>query len=128
MNNRETTIEELRRTGYKVAVEHSVLNLISKNKWEDFPTGDILKYATRITVTDPSGNTAEGRSVCHSKDIPNKKMGNRIALGRAMKNLRTGNLCEFIRNQPARERSSNSSTSDLGIANDSDSLSTQQLV
>jgi hypothetical protein len=67
------TIEGLRKTGFKVMVIHSM---------------DV----TTIYVTDLHGNTARGQSICHEDENYNRKLGNKIALGRAIKNLTMGEV------------------------------------
>jgi len=77
MKNSNITIEGLRKTGFKVFVNH------------------ISNWHTEIFVTDPKGNTAFGYSLCNDEDQPNRKLGNKIALGRALKNLHNKIYCEF---------------------------------
>lgn len=62
------TIEGLRKIGYKVMVIHN----------EDITT---------IFLTNTEGMTTMGQSVCHIGDTYNRKLGNKIALGRALKAL-----------------------------------------
>jgi hypothetical protein len=78
--NSNITIEGLRKSGFKVCVKHH---------W-----GSTFGY-TVIWVTDPNGNTAFGGSTCNSQDNYNRKLGNKIALGRAMKKLATKDYCTF---------------------------------
>jgi hypothetical protein len=77
------TIQQLRKDGYKVRVLHSrifksiILPQLS-------PTGG----ETIIQITTPDGKiTVEGRAICSDKDNFNRKTGNFIALGRAMKQI-----------------------------------------
>ena len=82
MKNKAPTIAGLRRNGWKVAVIHNFdLN---------------YRHRTHIVVTNPEGIHAEGIAVQHVSDNYNRKIGNAIALGRALKNMETGNYCEFI--------------------------------
>lgn len=67
------TIEGLRKTGYKVMVVHD-------------------EGVTTIFLTNLDGFTAMGQSVCHVGDNFNRKLGNKIALGRAIKALTTGDV------------------------------------
>lgn len=67
------TIEGLRKIGYKVMVIH-----------ED--------GVTTIFLTNLDGITAAGQSACHHGDQFNRKLGNKIALGRAIKNLTVGDI------------------------------------
>lgn len=70
------TIEKLRKQGWKVLVYH------------------FSSYHTEIIITDPYNiGHAKGVAVCHYKDQPNRKMGNIIAVGRAMKNWKNKNFC-----------------------------------
>lgn len=71
------TIEGLRKSGFKVFVNH-------QSHWH-----------TQIFVTDLHGNTSFGYALCNDKDQPNRKLGNKIALGRALKNLKNKIYCDF---------------------------------
>ena len=63
------TIQALRVVGYKVMVIHDA-------------------HVTRVYLTSPVFNkTSLGLSYCHEGDTFNRKLGNRIALGRAVKNM-----------------------------------------
>jgi len=77
MKTSNITIEGLRKTGFKVYVNH------------------ISNWHTQIFVTDPQGHTAFGYALCNDQDQPNRKLGNKIALGRALKNLQNKVYCEF---------------------------------
>jgi hypothetical protein len=81
MKNKAPTIAQLRRTGWKVAVIHNF-------DWN-------CRKRTHIVVTNPEGQHAEGIAVQHVSDNYNRKIGNAIALGRALKNMDKGNFCEF---------------------------------
>jgi hypothetical protein len=67
------TIHELRKAGYKVRVIHS----FSEDE----------QRVTKIEITTPEGTSAWGASYCHVKDNYDRKLGNKIAVGRAMKAL-----------------------------------------
>jgi hypothetical protein len=71
------TIEQLRKNGWKVFVKHK------------------SAFHTEIFLTDTEGNTSVGVAICHDKDQPNRKLGNKIALGRAIKNYNHGFFCEL---------------------------------
>jgi hypothetical protein len=71
------TIEGLRKSGFKVFVKHHG------------------NYSTEIYITDPTGNHSYGMSQCSFGDQPNRKLGNKIALGRALKNMRGKIFCAF---------------------------------
>lgn len=71
------TIESLRKSGWKVFVNH------------------ISQYHTQIFLTDTEGKTSFGYAMCNDEDQPNRKLGNKIALGRAIKNYNHDIFCEF---------------------------------
>jgi hypothetical protein len=70
------TIHQLRRAGWKVRVIHGVTD-------EDNVLSDRF---TRIELTSPDQKDSVGTAYCSRKDQWNRKLGNRIALGRALKN------------------------------------------
>jgi hypothetical protein len=72
------TIHQLRCSNYKVFVNHDE------------------KGNTRIVLTDPNGKHAEGIARKDTRDRFDRKLGNRIALGRALANLEAGNYIDFI--------------------------------
>lgn len=75
------TIQNLRQNNWKVAVIHK--------------TTDVEKKYTRIIITTPDKTKhAEGFAYVHKQDTFNRKIGNRIALGRALKNLENDVLIE----------------------------------
>jgi hypothetical protein len=82
------TIAQLRRSGYKVRVLHSrpkmSIQKIGGVMTEYNPKGG----NTIIEITTPDGRNAIGSSECSDKDSWNRRLGNQIALGRAMENLR----------------------------------------
>lgn len=67
------TIEGLRKIGYKVMVIHD-------------------EGETTIFLTNLDGFTSMGHSICHQGDNFNRKLGNKIALGRAIKALTIGDV------------------------------------
>jgi hypothetical protein len=93
------TIENLRRGGYKVRVIHGCF--ASEQEASSIP--DNIRNAasryTRIEVTDQaSGLSAEGWAYCSVKDNWNRKLGNSIALGRAMDNLQQAKNNDMLYN------------------------------
>jgi hypothetical protein len=81
------TIHQLRRAGWKVRVIHGFTNhnlpygpVSSKNQ------EPLSERFTRIELTSPDGNDSTGIAYCSKQDQWNRKLGNRIALGRALKN------------------------------------------
>lgn len=75
------TIQELRRSGYKVGVYHD--RVISYNNLTKIKTINPKGGHTRIIIDAPNGDHFEGEAVCSNEDNYNKKLGLRIALGRS---------------------------------------------
>ena len=83
------TIKQLRQQGYKVRVLHI-------RKTEPFQTIDGIYHRivnsggyTKIEVTTPDMTTTTiGEAKCSDKDAFNRRIGNSIALGRALEKLR----------------------------------------
>jgi hypothetical protein len=71
------TIESLRKAGWKVFVKHN------------------SQFHTEIFLSDEQGKTSFGYALCNDKDQPNRKIANKIALGRAIKNYNNDIFCEF---------------------------------
>jgi hypothetical protein len=79
--NQEISIKSLRQAGWKVRVIHSRhLFLPSDGKIVPAPTGG----TTRIELTSPGGVNAHGVATCSERDNYCKKIGNKIALDRAI--------------------------------------------
>jgi hypothetical protein len=82
------TIKQLRQKGYKVRVFH-------KRNYDTIQRiGGICKQIspkggeTYIEITTPCKSLTEaGASICSDKDLFNRRTGNEIALGRAIKSL-----------------------------------------
>lgn len=86
--NQQPTIKQLRQSGYKVRVLHSryfkTIQKIDGAIQEVLPKGG----STKIEVTTPDkSSTVIGESSCSKEDLFNRKVGNSIALGRALKQL-----------------------------------------
>lgn len=101
------TIQSLRKKGYKVRVIH-------QRRWlrrSDYPDSEVFTYTKReiigndnfeilskggktiIEVTESfdqflAGRTVRGEAICSNKETFNRKIGNNIALGRALKQLK----------------------------------------
>jgi len=81
----QPTIKSLRQQGYKVRVMHA-----RHHQTKQKISGTVLELAARggsttIELTTPDKqHTVFGKAVCSLKDNFNKKMGNAIALGRAL--------------------------------------------
>lgn len=78
MKTKQPTIESLRKSGWKVAVIHK--------------TDDKERRCTHIIVTSPEKFHAQGFAFVHKQDNFDRKKGNLIALGRALKNLENNEL------------------------------------
>ena len=81
------TIAQLRQKGYKVQVMHD-----RPVTYQQRVDGSVRVFSpkggvTVINVTTPSGNTVTGAARCSEKETWNRKMGNQIALGRALTQL-----------------------------------------
>ena len=77
INSRNTpTIHQMRRAGWKVRVIHGITD--ENNVLSD--------RFTRIELTSPEQKDSIGIAYCSRKDQWDRKLGNRIALGRALKN------------------------------------------
>lgn len=75
------TIHELRKKGYKVRVIHH------KKVSELDPYHHLAKRLTQIDIRDLNGHEFTGIARCSKQDEYNRKMGNKIALGRALKHM-----------------------------------------
>jgi len=82
------TIKQLRQNGYKVRVLHT------RNVTNIERIGGIFSEIsnfggyTKIEVTTPNGlNTVSGEARCSDKECFNRRIGNQIALGRALQKL-----------------------------------------
>jgi hypothetical protein len=74
MKNKYPTVQSLRQNQWKVAVIHKNKNVAPK-------------AYTHIIVTTPDKKHAEGFAYVHDEDNFDRKIGVRVALGRALKNL-----------------------------------------
>lgn len=87
-------IRKLRQAGFKVRVHHTrCTELVSGPQFTPRPVTLSKGGDTRIEVTTPDGQaTVVGIARCSLQDSFNRKLGNQIALGRA--------LMEFEENHP----------------------------
>ena len=81
------TIKELRQSGNKVRVLHT-RNILYQQKID----GSVKVFSpkggkTTIEITTPDGKNVIGHSKCSEKETWNRKLGNSIALGRALTQL-----------------------------------------
>jgi hypothetical protein len=80
------TVKSLREQGYKVRVYH--FRNYRFNGWA-YTTPEEKGGCTEVDLIDPSGKTSKGVAMCNPKDNYNKKVGVMVALGRAMKTLKS---------------------------------------
>ena len=86
--NTTPTIKQLRQSGYKIRVMH-IRDMISIRKLSGLSqTFSNFGGKTKIEVTSPEGSTSTGESICSSKENYNRRIGNEIALGRALASLK----------------------------------------
>lgn len=71
------TVEELRRSGYKIRVHH--------HRRKNDEGINARGGKTVVEVTTPDGRTLIGVARCSRRENFNKRLGVRIALGRALK-------------------------------------------
>jgi len=82
-----STIMQLRRSGYKVRVIHT-RNFEKIQKIDGVYMGISSRGGkTRIEITTPSGEDVVGEAICSKEDNWNRKLGNSIALGRALQQI-----------------------------------------
>jgi hypothetical protein len=88
MNTKTPKIEDLRKTGFKVRVLHQ-RNYVRRhpNKMDMSVTLSGKGGYTKIEITTPSNKIVVGEAHCNVLDNFNRKLGNKIALGRALKLL-----------------------------------------
>ena len=82
------TIKDLRYSGYKVRVLHTRPKSYECKLSGKVPVLSPKGGTTLIEVTTPDGKkSVTGKAECSSKDMWNRKVGNKIALGRALVQL-----------------------------------------
>lgn len=77
------TVKQLRQSGYKVRVIHR-RNFISSNKLDGGKVLSALGGETVIEITTPDNINLVGYAQCSNEDNYSKKLGVKIALGRAL--------------------------------------------
>lgn len=91
------TIHLLRKKGYKVRVIHyryfGSFGYLATKKGNANPDEPILSQGgkTHIDITSPDGKTVSGEAICSVEDTFDRRLGNKIALGRALKQLKPKN-------------------------------------
>lgn len=85
---KNTTIRDLRYAGYKVRVLHSRPMSYTCKMSGQSPEVSAKGGTTVIEITTPDGKkTVTGKAECSIKDVWNRKLGNKIALNRALLQL-----------------------------------------
>ena len=82
------SIHEMRKNGWKVRVIHGYIKDLKKTLDKFEIVSGLAERYTRIEITCPNKLNATGDSFCSHKDQYNRKLGNKIALGRALKNYK----------------------------------------
>jgi len=84
----QPTIKDLRQKGYKVRVMHTRRCWIKARATGHSKEVHARGGSTKIELTTPDKqHTVTGEAVCSLEDNFNRKVGNSIALGRALKQL-----------------------------------------
>ena len=82
------TIKQLRQTGYKVRVLHTRNYDMKQRLGGEYRELSNFGGYTKIEVTTPDQSiTVAGEAHCSTKDNFNRRVGNSIALGRALSKL-----------------------------------------
>jgi hypothetical protein len=73
------TVHDLRKNGYKVRILHH-------RKSDNRVLGAVKARGgmTVVQITTPDGVDLEGQSKCSDKDLYDKKLGVKVAIGRAL--------------------------------------------
>ena len=79
------SIHEMRKNGWKVRVMHGLVDDLRKTLDNFYSISTLSDRYTIIEITCPKMQNATGKSFCSNKDQYNRKLGNRIALARAIK-------------------------------------------
>ena len=83
------SIKQLRQSGWKVRVMHRRNHEIKRTIDGEYPEVSNFGGSTIIEVTTPDMSiTASGKAVCSLKENFNRRVGNSIALGRALELIR----------------------------------------
>jgi hypothetical protein len=85
------TVKSLRQSGYKVRVMHGRVTTKCKRIGGFSQTLSPCGGSTVIEITTPEGITVVGKAECSMLDNFNRKVGNQIAIGRAMEKLASSN-------------------------------------
>ncbi len=80
----EPTIHDLRKLGWKVRVIHGDITPDNDAEYDPKVIGLATKF-TKIELRSPEGIEYSGIAYCSKQDNYNRKLGNKIALGRALK-------------------------------------------
>jgi hypothetical protein len=85
----KATIKQLRQSGFKARVMHT-RNTVKVSKGFSI-VDEISNFGglTKIELTTPDMEvTVVGEAVCSNKDMFNRRIGNEVALGRALASLK----------------------------------------
>jgi hypothetical protein len=80
------SIHAMRKNGWKIRVIHGYVQELKKTLDIFEVISHLSDRFTRIEITCPQKLNAYGEAFCSVKDQYNRKLGNRIALARALKN------------------------------------------
>lgn len=80
----DPSIHDLRKLGWKVRVIHGDVNADTGVE-HDFEMIDLVSKFTKIELRSPEGIEYSGTAYCSKQDNYDRKLGNKIALGRALK-------------------------------------------
>lgn len=77
------TVAELRKQGWKVGVFHNRDEIVIHHNGKTY----LRRGRTTVRVTSPDQKHSMGQAECGINDVFRKRIGTKIALGRAMRNL-----------------------------------------
>jgi hypothetical protein len=100
-------INQLRDAGYKVRVHHlrkyrSISESLTRHQFEVQYQSSYAAWilpnggSTVVELTTPDGVEVSGTAVCSEKDQYNRKLGLKIALGRAIAMEKSSNMGETV--------------------------------
>jgi hypothetical protein len=83
------SIKQLRQSGWKVRVMHRRNHSVKRTIDGEYPELSNFGGSTTVEITTPDMSiTASGKAVCSLKENFNRRVGNSIALGRALELIR----------------------------------------
>lgn len=84
-NTKNKTVKWYRQNGYKVRVLHYRNKELKKGKTSSYLADSQMGGFTVVELTTPNDKTYTGKAICSKEERFNRKLGVRIALGRAEK-------------------------------------------